>query len=200
MRTFHDTGRAARRAAWIAAALSALLLGACSDDDDNERVITGEALSVLNKVAQPNRDFVVVDLAKLADADPDNNVVAQGTSDIEGAFRAKVGLDVDSVLVNFPAVEGEPRTSGLISLIEGNPQRKTLEDFTDIACAAGAGAVGDGSVEASAMDRTRIANLELGAQQVLSEQSVDFNDPDSLGAAVARVREITNDGDNPPPS
>lgn len=186
----------------LAAAVATLVLSACGSSSSGpaERDIRGIALSVLTKVEQPNRDFVVIDLAKSDDEstpDVDETVVARGVSDIVGAFAAKVGLDTTNIFVAFPPVDGEPRTSGLFDL-SSDSNDKTLEDFTDIACVAGVSAVREGAILASELDQGRITNLEAAAIQVLQEQSVDFNDNDSFNAAVTRVRELTNDGANAP--
>lgn len=184
-----------------ATVLSALMLAACGGSGgQSERELSGVALGVISKTVQPDRSFVVVDLAKSdnPDTEVDETVVATGVSDALGAFSAKFGLDVSNVFVAFPATDSEPRTSGLFSVLEGDVRGKDLEDFTDIACVAGARIVGEGVVPALQMDGQRIANLEAGAREVLATQSVDFNDPDSFDAAVQRTRALTSDGSTPP--
>lgn len=182
-------------------AVCALSMAGCSDSNgQGEQEISGIATSVVTKTPQENRAFVVVDLAKSdnPDTEVDETVVASGVSGPLGAFSAKLGLDVNNVFIAFPATDGDPRTSGLFSLVETDAGEKTLEDFTDIACVAGAQIVGEGVVPASLMNAERIDNLEAGAKEVLATQSVDFNDTDSFNAAVQRTRELTADGDNPP--
>ncbi|MEW6166082.1 MAG: hypothetical protein AB1651_00035 [Pseudomonadota bacterium] len=187
-----------RRLALALALCTAAVLSGCDDDDDDGvddiKNVTGVVLSVLNGGVQANREFAVFDLAQPADAAP----VASGTSDSNGEFSFSLkGIDI--VFVAFPPVEAtaEPRSSGLVFLDAKNNQ-KQLEDFTDVACVAGVSAVRDGSIAAAQLDDARIANLEAGAQQVIEQDGVDFTNADSVNAAVAKVREITNDGANPP--
>ena len=180
--------------AWMLFA-SALLSG-CSDDDDGVDVknVSGVVLSVLNDSLQADRDFVVFDLNQPADAAP----VVTGTSDANGEFSFSLkGTSI--IFVAFTPVEatGEPRSSGLYFLDAKNSD-KQLEDFTDVACVAGVTAVRSGDLPAAQLTAERIANLEAGAQQVIEQDGVDFTNADSVNAAAAKVREITDDGAHPP--
>lgn len=189
-----------RRGHWPAWALiaAALALSACgSDNDDNDvKRVVGTALSVLTEAAQADRPFVVNDLA----LPPETEQVFAGVSSENGAFEFELkGTRI--VYVVFPPVEStaEPRTSGLVFLDEGQTV-KTLRDLTDVACVAGVTAVRSGALAANLLTAERIANLEAAAQQVIASDGVDFNDAASVGAAAAKVRELTGDGEFPPAS
>lgn len=183
----------------VFAALSVLLSSACSDSNSTgsiERKVTGTALSVVDGSPQPNRGFVVLDLSKTGD----DQKIAEGTSDASGSFLFKILGDARNLIVAFGPVESEPRTSGLVSLLETAEVSKDLDNATDIACQAGAQALGDGSLVSTDLNAARIANLEAGAQQVLDSQSVDFSDSASVQNAVDQVRASTNDGAQAPSS
>lgn len=174
---------------------AAALLSGCSDGDDGVDVknVDGVVLSVLNDALQANRDFAVFDLTLPADAEP----VVTGTSDSNGAFS--FSIKGTAIFVAFAPIDatGEPRSSGLLFLGAKNNQ-KQLEDFTDVACVAGVTAVRSGDLPAAQLTAERIGNLEAGAQQVIAQDGVDFTNADSVNAAAAKVREITEDGAHPP--
>ena len=176
--------------------LCVALLTGCSDDDDTIGV-SGVVRSVVNDAVQANRDFVVKD-ADNALAD-----VASGKSDSNGNFSFSLGKGTLHIVIIFPPVtaSAEPRSSGL--LFVGDDTAKTLDAVTDLACQAGVTALTAGDLTADDLDSTRIANLEAGAEDVLAQHEadgdpVDFSDPDSVAAAAQEVRDLTNDGDNPP--
>ena len=178
------------------AMMSVALQSACSDGSSGggvELKVSGTALSVLDGSPQPNRSFVVLDLSKAGD----ENKIAEGISDANGGFAIKILGDARNLIVAFGAIENEPRTSGLVSLLESSTVTKTLDNATDIACQAGAQALADG-LAAADLNAVRISNLELAAAQVLASQSVDFTDADSVQAAVDQVRSSTMDGAEPP--
>lgn len=181
---------------------TSLLLAACGGNDAedvNARTLIGTALSVLDGSPQPNRAFTVIDLAQPSGSPA--ATVANGTSSSTGqfSFDVKSGLHI---IVVFPPSGNQPRTSGLFSVDEtGNG--KALQNFTDIACQAGATAVGAGAITAAQLDQARINNLEAGAQTVLSEHNaanapVDFTDAQSVSDAANEVRTRTDDGAHGP--
>lgn len=176
-------------------ALIALLgLVACSDGNNGESpkaLVQGVVLSVQDGSPQPNREFQVIDLST-----DEGNPKLTGVSDENGAFEFDAG-NIKELIVLFAAQSSEPRSSGLVN-VDDDVVMKELKDVTDIACQAGASAVGDGSIEAAAVTRERIENLEAAAAQVLAEGNVDFSDSDSVTAAANEVRSRTNDGANPP--
>ena len=186
------------RVVWLAL-LNVVLLAACSSSSGDgalESKITGQAQSVLDGTPQANRDFVVLDLSKTGE----DQQIGSGSSDSSGGFEFKITGTATNIIVAFGATANEPRTSGLASFLEQRDVSKNLNNVTDIACQAGAQAVGDSSLVSTDLTAQRIANLELGAAQVLQSQSVDFNNADSVQAAVDQVRSLTNDGAQPPPS
>jgi hypothetical protein len=151
---------------------------------------------VVSEAAQANRTFVVNDLAE----PPETEKVFTGESNENGVFEFEIkGNRI--VFIVFPPVEAtaEPRTSGLVFIKDGQTV-KDLRDLTDVACVAGVTAVRSGALAANLLTTERIANLEAAAQQVIASDGVDFNDPESVGAAAAKVRELTNDGEFPPDS
>lgn len=167
--------------------------GGSSDDDTVE--FRGTVRSVLNEAPQANRAFSVIDLEKAADAP----AVASGVSDSNGVFEIDIKGAIH-VFIVFGKIDaaGEPRSSGLISLADGDAE-KILKGDTDIACEAGVTAVRSGALAANLLTPARIANLEAGARRVMQTTAVDFNTPASVTAAAAQVRTLTNDGANPPP-
>lgn len=180
----------------IAVLAGILVFAGCSDSNGGslEKKLTGTALSVVDQTPQANRDFVVRDLSKAAD----EQIIAEGQSDANGSFLVKIIGDATNLIIAFPESNGEPRTSGLASFLEGATVEKDLNSATDIACVAGAQALADESIISKDLTAQRIANLEAGAQEVLESQSVDFRDSASVQAAVNQVRANTNDGAHAP--
>ena len=184
--------RTLRAASLAAAAL--LSLAACNDSNNDVHKVFGTALSVVNGAVQAQRDFVVFDLAQPANAAP----VATGKSDSNGKFEFSL-KGILHVYIVFPPTSNpsDPRTSGLATLAGGDAV-KTLKDETDIACVAGVTAVYSGGLDPALLDATRIANLEAAARIVIDQGGVDFSSSDSVNAAAAQVRTMTNDGAHPP--
>jgi hypothetical protein len=75
---------------------------------------------------------------------------------------------------------------------------KDLNPATSVACAAGVGAVGDGSITAEELDETRVQNLEDASRAyIAANPEFDFYDSAQVNAAVAAVRAATEDGAHP---
>jgi hypothetical protein len=187
-----NTGMLRSRGSVLATLLAAVLLSSCGSDGGGTNKVIGTALSVISEAEQAERGFVVNDLAQ----PPETETIFEGTSNENGVFEFEIkGTRI--VYVVFPPVNDEPRTSGLV-FIDEKATLKTLRDLTDVACVAGVTAVRSGELAAELLTAERIANLETAAQQVIASDGVDFNDDASVGAAAAKVRELTNDGEFPP--
>ncbi|MFA5939641.1 MAG: hypothetical protein WC809_09840 [Sinimarinibacterium sp.] len=191
--------RLVRRVAIIVLTLTGLTtVSGCGGDGGgvNVKGVTGSVLSVLDGSAQASRPFIVNDLSQ----PPESAQVSSGTSDSNGQYTFELKGIKGTIYVVFPPNDatGEPRSSGLVYLGE-RENEKTLQNFTDVACVAGVTAVLSGDLPVEQLTAERIANLEAAAQQVIAEDGVDFTNADSVNAAAARVRELTNDGANPPP-
>ncbi len=176
--------------------IAAALVSACGGgyDDDDSIHVSGTVHSVVTDAVQASRDYIVLDADNIA-ADP----VASGKSDSNGSYEFNL-KGILRIVIVFPPVStptSDPRSSGLLSLTEGYTT-KPLNDVTDLACQAGVTAITQGAVESEDMDAVRIANLELAAAQVISEDDPDFTNTDEMSAAVQRVRDLTDDGDHPP--
>lgn len=183
----------------LGAAALGIALAGCGGDGSSgggSKKLSGIVQSVLSDAVQANRPFIVNDLEKTGVEEK----IAEGMSDSNGNYSVEIE-DGKFIYIVFPPTQagGEPRSSGLADLDDGDVQ-KTLSDSTDIACQAGVTAVRDGTLRAEQMDATRIANLEAGASDVLNTTMVNFNDPAAVAMAATRVRIITNDGANPPPA
>lgn len=201
MRKLNPAFAATRATAVI---IATLCLAACGGSGggggDSEVTVTGTARSVLNDSVQASRDFVVQDLGQPADAAP----VASGTSDSNGVYTFQYKGGVTAIIV-FPPVVGalsDPRSSGLFSVAAGDVSNRILKDETDLACIAGVTAVRatPTGLDPALLTATRIANLEAAARIVIDAGGVDFTDADSVSAGAAQVRQMTNDGANPPAS
>jgi hypothetical protein len=122
--------------------------------------------------------------------------IPQGQTDNVGRYRVDLAVGGTLAILVLGLLQGsQVRVSGLL-----NPSQQGLaKDFngtTDIACEAGLTAVADGSVPAGQLGAGRIRNLELAAGQIAG--GVNFFDPAQVTAAANRVRQLTNNGANPP--
>ena len=121
-----------------------------------------------------------------------------GTTDADGNFQ----VDAQAVVVVRVAGmtdDGDANVEGLF-----NPNQpsitKDLNPATSIACGAGVGAIGDGSITQEQLDETRVQNLEdAAAAYIATHPDFDFYDPEQVAAAVDAVRVDTDDGANSPP-
>jgi hypothetical protein len=163
---------------------------ACGGGDDGVTV-KGQAILPPSAGGAPaaNSAFQVVDLTQAAAS----QVVFQGTTDANGNYSAPVDAKGGiAVIVTGSRV----RVSGLL-----NPkQQGRFKDFngtTDIACEAGVTAVNQGSITGFDLTATRITNLESAAARLAP--NVNFLSAAEVTAAAAQVRQMTNDGANPPP-
>ncbi len=67
-----------------------------------------------------------------------------------------------------------------------------------MACAAGVGAVGDGSITVEQLDETRVQNLEDASRAYIAANAdFDFYASAQVAAAVSAVRAATDDGAHP---
>jgi hypothetical protein len=123
-----------------------------------------------------------------------------GTTDADGNFEVDVQAQAVVVIqVAGMTNDGDANVEGLF-----NPNQpmiaKDLDPATSIACGAGVGAIGDGSITQEQLDETRVQNLEdAAAAYIATHPDFDFYDPDQVAAAVEAVRVGTNDGANSPP-
>jgi len=132
-----------------------------------------------------NAAFRVVDLET-------GNTVFTGLTDGNGQYTALVTVQSSIAVI----VTGGPfRVSGLM-----NPAQqgggKDFNGVTDIACQAGVTAVNTKAIGGAQLTAGRIQNLELAAAQL--SQTVDFFSAASVTQAANLVRQLTNDGANPP--
>jgi hypothetical protein len=135
--------------------------------------------------AVANAAFSVVDLDT-------GQTVFTGLTDGNGQYTALVAAQNSIAVI----VTGGPfRVSGLM-----NPAQqgggKDFNGVTDVACQAGVTAVTAKAISGAQLTAGRIQNLELAAAQLT--QSVDFFNRDSVTQAANLVRQLTNDGANPP--
>lgn len=186
------------------------LLTACGGggggDDDNDVDTGAEQSKIFGQAFLPptiapantpaaNAAFQVVDFQKNSAGDQ----VATGTTGADGSFDVTVNQSkIVAIIVN-----GQVRVSGLVAASDDNQKHllevpKNFNGITDVACEAGVTAIGDGAVSADDFTLTRITNLENGANVVVGQGNVDFNDPASVSAAARQVRVITANGDVPP--
>jgi hypothetical protein len=141
--------------------------------------------------------FDIVDLEK----PPGSDVVTSGTTDSNGRYSASVPLTSSAAVIVNGAVEvpkGKTQSVRVSGLVNPNTRfvAKNFDGITDIACEAGFTAVRTGAITAQDLNEQRINNLELAAIGLVD--SVNFLDPASVTAAANLVRQITNDGANPP--
>lgn len=183
------------RAAMMAGAILGLSgCGGGGGDGDPTIVVNGTARSVLNDSVQASRSFQVIDPTLPQGSDP----VASGQTNSNGNFTFNVKV-ATIVIVIFPKVDatGEPRTAGLVSTVNGDVNGRVLKDETDVACEAGAIALG-GGLSPALLTVQRIANLEAAARILIDADEVDFTSSASVTAAANEVLQMTNNGANPP--
>lgn len=138
----------------------------------------------------------------LLEYDEDGNLqgATVGTTDADGNFQVDAQAQaVVIVQVAGMTDDGDASVEGLF-----NPNQpsitKDLNPATSIACGAGVGAIGDGSITQEQLDETRVQNLEdAAAAYIATHPDFDFYDPDQVAAAVDAVRVDTDDGANSPP-
>lgn len=133
------------------------------------------------------------------DADGNLESAQVGTTDAEGNFVVDNVQEQAVVVVQVAGMtnDGDANVEGLF-----NPNQpeivKDLDPATSVACAAGVGAVGDGSITAEQLDETRVQNLEDASRAyIAANPEFDFYDSAQVNAAVAAVRAATDDGAHP---
>ena len=121
-----------------------------------------------------------------------------GTTDADGNFEVDVQAQAVVVIqVAGMTNDGDANVEGLF-----NPNQpmiaKDLDPATSIACGAGVGAIGDGSITQEQLDETRVQNLEDAARDyIAANPDFDFYDPAQVGVAVDAVRVATDNGAHP---
>jgi len=136
-----------------------------------------------------NAPFIVIDLQQ------NGAQIGSGLTDKGGNYAATVGFSTSVAVIVTASVSGTSvRVSGII-----RPNQlgfaKNFDGGTDIACEAGVTAVLTGVISGEQLDTTRIGNLETTAARFVA--ATNFLSGASVSAAAARVRQLTNDGNNP---
>lgn len=129
-------------------------------------------------------------------------VVFRGTTDASGNFRVDVAASATIAIIVNGLLNGAPvRVSGLLNPVQQGLS-KDFNGVTDIACQAGVdaslGTPGQPArtIMGSQVDARRIQNLEAAAGRIAG--GVNFFNFSEVLAAATRVRQLTNDGANPP--
>ena len=138
----------------------------------------------------------------LLEYDEDGNLqgATVGTTDADGNFQ--VDVQAQAVVVIQAAGMTDDGEASVEGLFNPNPSQPTitkdLDPATSIACGAGVGAIGDGSITQEQLDETRVQNLEDAARDyIAANPDFDFYDSAQVGDAVDAVRVATDDGADP---
>ena len=190
----------------LAVSLPLLALGCSSDGGVGSGTgisrILGQALAPETTADETNDVPLPGATVILLEYDEEGNLqgATVGTTDADGNFQVDVQAQaVVVVQVAGMTDDGDANVEGLF-----NPNQPTitkdLNPATSIACGAGVGAIGDGSITQEQLDETRVQNLEdAAAAYIATHPDFDFYDPDQVAAAVDAVRVGTDDGANSPP-
>jgi len=111
-----------------------------------------------------------------------------GMTDENGNYDVTLEPQQVAAIVINGEIDGAPiRVSGLVNATR-DTVAKNFDTVTDVACQAGLDAIVDGTIPPSQFDEQFVGQLETAAAEFLSNNVVNFLDPNSVTNAANSVR------------